>query len=223
MHDTQSIKRMCWIRTDSMFIPAFYAISSLFLPCDVSCWLRTIFFASKLSLYVSRFENTSKHAKDAYEDKNLSVCWVARTTWKHTCNTSSNQTEVSGGEGYWWWELCCCEAVCWQVSAVIRMHFHTTAHASVILPAYEFLSESLKNCWGYSTLNLCRFAVVFFVWNAADSVSVEPLSLLCIYWMWNDKFSCTIVCVLCSWRLVHVSILNLLWPVLRWWLCASVR
>jgi len=38
------------------------------------------YVASKLSLYVSRFENTSKHAKDAYEDKNLSVFWFARRT-----------------------------------------------------------------------------------------------------------------------------------------------
>jgi len=35
-----------------------------------------------------------------------------------------------------------------------------------------------------------------------------PESVVYIYWMWNDKFSYSLVCVLCHRRLVHVSVLK---------------
>lgn len=198
--DTQSMKQVCWIRTHRMIIPVI--LSHVFITPVL--WYSLLFsqapppfffFASKLCLFVSRFENTSKCAKDAYEDKKLSVFWFTRISWKHTCSTSSNQTKVSGGESYWWWELCCCEAVYRQVSVVMMQALpYFGWFLLLVFIVYVFLSESVKNSWGYSILkglccfherkliwHFCRFSVEFLVWNPTDTVSVQRLILMWMY------------------------------------------
>lgn len=166
------------------------------LYCAISSLFSQEMFIYRQFLFVfNRHENTNKHAKDASEDKNLSVFWFTRLSWKHICYSSSNQTEVSGGESYWWWELCCCETVCRQVSVIMRFtpvscisHLYICA---VYVPFYLSLLIIDKglDAWKldatcmlgqrWTGISLCCKRTEFLLWNPVNEP--RPSTSWCKY------------------------------------------